>query len=126
MELCEEARKIYEQDLKEVTSRPEFIALEGLYQELQWGYYTTEQTLAARRSLRDDFLSPDGILCRYLKMLKDKPNAPDAIADFKALFENSGSDWEFRFAVNFFLRGEEYTNEPYEKMVSQIEVFDQA
>jgi hypothetical protein len=123
MELCEKARKIYEQDLKEVTSRPEFIALEGLYQELRCGYYSGEQTPAARRSLRDDFLDSDSILCQYLKMLKDKPNAPDAIADFKSLFESRGTDWEFQFAVNFFLRGEEYTNEPYEKMVAQIENF---
>jgi hypothetical protein len=124
--LCEKARRIYRQDLKNVSSRPEFIALEGLFQELRCGYYGSEQTLAARRSLRDDFLAPDGILCQYLEMLEAKPNAPDAIADFKSLFENRDTDWEFRFVVNFFLRGEDYNNEPYEKTVAQIrDFFDQ-
>jgi hypothetical protein len=122
-DLCDDARKIYRQDLKHVTSRPEFIALEGLYQELRCGYYSCEQTSSARRSLHNDFLAVDGILSQYLELLEAKTNAPDTIADFKSLFENQDTDWEFRFVVNFFLRDEEYTNQPYDKMVAQIDEF---
>ena len=125
IELCKKARLIYEQDLQTTTYQPAFIALEGLFQELRLGYYQGAQDLAARQVLRDAFfIAPKKhtILRRYLDALAAKPYTRDVKARFKEFFDKD-SEWEFRFAVNFFLRGEQYNDEPYEKMVKQVKAY---
>lgn len=123
IDLCANAKQIYEQDLNLADYRSESIAIEGLYQELQLGYYQGEQTLNDRAALRDRFFAGGGILERYLSKLIEKPDAPDIKANFEAALKDEHNDWEFQFAINFFLRGEQYTNEPYEEIIRQTESF---
>jgi hypothetical protein len=123
VDLCEAAKLIYEQDLERAVSRPEFIVIEGLYQELQLGYYCRDGSSAARAAFRNEFFAEDGILRRYLRRLSARPNAVDAIADLKTLLNSGAEDWEFRFSINFLLRDREYNNEPYEELLAHIEDF---
>jgi len=124
LELCQAARQIYEQDLQRLTTHQPEIAIEGMYQELQLGYYQGKQTPEARQALRDTFLAADGILRRYLDLLtfgRDPLDVPSIRASFRDLLKDAESNWEFRFAVDFFLRGEnQYGNEPYEEMLAQV------
>ena len=124
LELCQKAKQIYKQDLQQLAIyRPDIIAIEVLYQELELGYYGGEQTLVARKALRDRFFADGGILRRYLKILATKSDAPAIIAGLRASLEGEHGSWEFRFAVNFFLRGDQYSNEPYEEMLVQVGKF---
>jgi hypothetical protein len=118
--LCENARQIYEQDLQGATLRPDQIALETLYQELQLRYFRSSQTLGERKALRKEFLADSGILNRYLQVLAPKPNASDILADLQVCLEDEDGDWEFHFVVNFYLRGVRYCNEPYVKIMEQV------
>jgi hypothetical protein len=124
--LCKKAKQIYEQDLQDSqkpTYRPELIALEGLYQELQIVYYQGEQTLAERKHLYKAFFADNGILRRYLKILAGKPDVSDIRGNFITLLEDKDGDWEFQFTVNFFLRDEHYNDNPYEEMLRQVKSF---
>lgn len=123
VELCEKAKQVYEQDLQTVTSRPEHIAMEGLYHELQLDYYQRDQSQTTRETLQDTFYAESGALRRYLKTLSAKPYASDIKADLKTLLQDENRSWEFRFAVNFFLRGEQYDNEPYKGLLRYIDDF---
>lgn len=49
--LCDECRQIYKQDLGESISRPEAVFIECLYQEIRLGYHQHGKTLAGRRGL---------------------------------------------------------------------------
>ncbi|MCP4524792.1 MAG: hypothetical protein GY833_02585 [Aestuariibacter sp.] len=124
IELCEKARQIYEQDSQKSNSRSEFIVIEGLYQELRLGYYQGRQTLIDRDSLRNRFFADDGILHQYLKILAVKSDTPDIKANLKTALEDENSDWEFQFAVNFFLRGEnQYSDKLYKQLLDQVKGF---
>lgn len=119
IDLCTLATQIYKQHLQTAISQPEQIALEGLYQELQAGYYQGDKTLQARKSLSALFFDEKGILYLYLKELAAKSD-PDAIANFKKLLQNEDINWEFQFAMNFYLRETQYCNDPYEKFCNQV------
>jgi len=128
IQLCKYARDIYLEDFQHPISRPDFIFLEVLYQELQLHYYQEENTSShSRAALRDRFLAGDGIVNNYLKLLTEKWgwDARDILADLIVRLELSDEerDWEFRFAVNFFLRGKEYTNGPYTELVKVVKEF---
>lgn len=118
--LCAEARDIYAEDVQQTHSRPEYIAIETLYQELRLRYYQTERDMAARTALREKFFAADGILNTYLTILAAKPEAPDIQADLMRLLEDEPGDSEFRFVVNFVLRGHGYTDAPYKRMLEHI------
>ncbi len=121
--LCRHAITLYTQDLESPYSRrPELIAVEGLYQELRQGYYAGDGGVAARAMLRNDFLAEGGILHKYVKMLLSLPDAPDSKRNLQE-FLLEKKDWEFRFAVNFFLREDTYSDKPYEALLQQIELF---
>jgi len=123
IELCKSAKQIYELALLELPYSEHILAMECLYQELQLGYYQGGQTLSARQDLRKDFFdddNDDGILSRYLKILSTKPHPRNLKANLIAQLEQDDS-WEFRFAVNFFLRGETYNNEPFDEILQRVE-----
>ncbi len=123
LDLCKEAKKIYLHQLGNSPRDPEVMALEGLYQELQLGYYRT-QTLSARQVLRKTFFDPqNGILHHYLKKLKNKLDSLDTLTIRASFLELIAADWEFCFAVNFYLRGESFNNELCEQVRTQIEEF---
>lgn len=121
LDLCRKARNIYLEDLQTATDRPEQIAVEGLYQELQLRYYAGDGSLAERADLWEQFFADDGILNQFVYPLMQKQNVVDCIENLLALIQDENGDWEIRFAVNFFLRGDTYSDEPFEKMIRQIE-----
>lgn len=121
--LCRQAIDLYAQDLASPYSRrPELIAIEGLYQELRQGYYAGDGGIAARAMLRKDFFAEGGILHKYVKMLLSLPDAPDSKRNLRE-FLLEKKDWEFRFAVNFFLREDSFTDEPYQALLTHVEQF---
>jgi hypothetical protein len=122
--LCKNAAEMYEQDLQSRISGLELIVVEGIYQELRLAFYQQEDTLTARKQLRDTFFSDSGILKKYLDILNSKPENHDMIANFIGfLEEEKNPDWEFQFAVNFFLRHEQYNNEPYTMLIARVKEF---
>lgn len=123
IELSEKAKQIYADDLATTHSRVEYIALEALYQELTLRYYQSTQDAAACVALRQEFFAEKGILHHYLGILATKPNCEDLKADFMKLVEDEQGDWEFRFLINFLLRGEDYTQEPCEQLLKQVAQF---
>ncbi len=124
LDLCRKAAEIYEQDLENRISGLELIVIEGIYQELRLAFYQQEQALAARKQLREAFFSDSGILKKYLDILNCKPEKQDIIANFIGLLEEEKNpDWEFQFAVNFFLRHEQYNNEPYTMLIARVKEF---
>jgi hypothetical protein len=52
-----------------------------------------------------------------------RPDPKDVMEDFKTLLKDERRNWEFQFALNFFLRGDQYDNEPYEEMLKQVAAF---
>ena len=120
IELCHAAEQIYEKELRSSTSsRPEYMVIELCYQKLQSAYHKSDKSPISREAFRNEF---DEILNRYLKMINEKPDARDIGANLIAILEER-DDWEFEFAVNYFLRGGQYNNEPYENMLNQIRMF---
>jgi hypothetical protein len=122
IELCGKAKQIYEKYLKETIYSPHAVALECLYQELQLAYYQSDQTLGARKAIRRRFFATNGILQKYLKLLVNKPDAHDIMANFEKILQDR-VDWEFQFTLNFFLREEHYTDQPYQDMLREVETF---
>jgi hypothetical protein len=53
--------------------------------------------------------------------LIDRPHTLDVVANLKILLERE--DWEFRFTVNFFLRGEQYGDDPYKNLLKRLDDF---
>ncbi len=122
--LCQKAKDIYKQDLQQTISRPEIIAVEGIYQELQVEYHQEEQPLKTKQALQEKFFAKDGILYEYLELLANRPDATDSIADLIRLLEDGNRNWEFRFVINFFLKAEnQYNEEPYQHMLAQVKAF---
>ncbi|MBD3270148.1 hypothetical protein GF376_01335 [Candidatus Peregrinibacteria bacterium] len=125
--LCEQARVIYREYLGNTISRPEFVAIEGLYQELQSRYYqesspVLSQEALQQEALRNEFFTDDGVLNFYLKTLASKPEAQDIMADLRTRLIRE-EDWEFRFVVNFYLRDDQYTNKPYQQIIDAVSSF---
>ncbi|CAK8714208.1 hypothetical protein GCAAIG_03555 [Candidatus Electronema halotolerans] len=120
LDLCWCARDIYQADLQNSISRPEIIAIEGMYQELQLG---CSDNPANREKLYCHFFADDGILRNYLELLIKYPDGVDNIINLKSRLEDEKREWEFRFMVNFCLRGEQFNEEPYEQLCKQIEKF---
>lgn len=122
LDWCKQAKQIYEDDLKTVGCEPETIAIEGLYQELRYGYCSGGSTIENRKDLRDEFFAPDGTLDRYLGLLAGQNEL--AFEDTRRNLLNAlKEDWEFRFSINFFLRRDYYDDKPYEQMRRVIEQF---
>ncbi len=118
--LCEKARDIYQEDLQNAVSSPEIIAIEGLYQELQLGYC---DEVEGREKLRERFFAYNGILRKYLTLLTKHSDHADNFANLITRLQDEESEWEFRFAVNFCLRGEQYSEDHYEQLCRQVESF---
>ncbi len=118
LQLCEQARNIYRSDLEGRNTDPENIMVEAIYQELQLAYYQSKQDSEERGRLRRDFLGENGVVERYIRTLAAKSDLEDIKSNLKELLIG---DWEFRFAVNFFLRSDRYTDEPFEVLMRYID-----
>jgi Trypsin-like peptidase domain len=123
--LCERARNIYKSVLDDIHSEPEDIMIEAIYQELQLAYYQSNQDAEAREDLRQTFLGENGVVQQYIRVLAAKPNLDhdDIKLNLKEMLTGKSNDWEFHFAVNFFLRSDHYTDEPFETIMLYIDQF---
>ena len=122
-QLCQQAQNLYEEYLRETSYYTHSVALEALYQELQYKYYDGDQTLEARKALLNAFFNKDGILQKYLNMLVRKEEKYDILKNLQDVLQK-GKDWEFRFTLNFFMRRDEhYTDEPYQRLLQEIDRF---
>ncbi|MCP4350708.1 MAG: hypothetical protein GY795_35010 [Desulfobacterales bacterium] len=117
LKISEIAIKIYSDTLS-TSIRPDVIIIELLYQKLQLGYYKLESdTESERKSLADSFFST---LNDHLKKLIDKRDSREMIDLFSDTIEN---DWEFQFVLNYFLRMENYNDQPFNRLKQQINDF---
>ncbi|MCP4110701.1 MAG: trypsin-like peptidase domain-containing protein [Desulfobacteraceae bacterium] len=121
--LSEKASEIYETELREARSHHEYIATEVLIHQLQLEYYKSDQSGDSRKALREKFFADTGILHQCLKILFDRPEKSEIKSNFLTLSDEQKGDWEFQFAVNFFLRDEKYTDEPCNLMKEKTEKF---
>jgi hypothetical protein len=121
IKICQAGRKIYADDLSDpTTTRPEIIAIELLYQELQLGYYQHALDAKGRTELRGQFFT---ILDDHLHTLVAKRDAREMIANLLDALED---DWEFQFVINYFLREDVYNEQPYQELKRRVDKFCQA
>ncbi|NJO15905.1 MAG: hypothetical protein HC877_09185 [Thioploca sp.] len=125
-DLCSKAKELYKEYLRDYEtpqshSVGHLIFIEGLYQELQWGYHQENQDVETRRKLHKSFFKEsDGILDSYMEILKSK-NGVEKNRMKTSIKEALKADWEFQFTLNFFLRDNAYNDEPYKLIDKKIE-----
>jgi len=122
IEICQASREVYADYLSNPkTTRPEIIAVELLYQELQLGYYHQHVLdVQGRAELAERFF---GMLDDHLHTLVAERDAREMIANLLDALED---DWEFQFAINYFLREDMYNERPYQKLQQRVNKFRQA
>lgn len=116
--LCCKAVNVYRKYLSETLYQPAYIVSEVLFSELQYNYYKTETpSMQSSQNLHQEFFKKDGILSNCLYELEKKPEGREHIRNLLELLKK---DWEFRFCLNFFLRGKnQYDDEPYKQLMRQ-------
>lgn len=102
---CQVARDAYLVELHRNRSRPERMAIELLFQELQLAHYTRRQAVEP------------GSINGCLDALIEGRDGVEALDD---LLENMESDWEFQFCWNFLQRDSVYNGGPYHSLVAQV------
>ena len=110
---CQQARNILLEYMNTTTNRVEYLALELLYQDLQLRYYQGAQDIKARQNLCQDFFGSEGIASQILATLSSFSRWSRIQATFHDLLQDP-DEWEFRFALNFFLRGNNYDEGPFQ------------
>lgn len=122
-ELCRQAQEICAKRLRQSNvQRPEMWMIEYLFQSLQQ-HANVILDPAQRLFIRDTFLNED--VSKALRMLVDDRNIPpeNRREEQNALTQAMEEDWEFRFTVNYYLRKDQYTNEPFSQLQQQIALF---
>jgi hypothetical protein len=120
---CEQAQNVCAEYLKGLTTQmPEMWTIEYLYQSLQrYARQIPQERESARQALfGDKAMKKKGALQEALEWLVD---GRDANVEKMALKQALEADWEFRFTVNYFLRQDEYSDEPYEELQREIDGF---
>ncbi len=118
---CEQAVGICADRLRQSNvSSPETWTIEYLYQLLQC-HANGIQEPKQREKMRDDF--PDQVhkalgIFYDRKVLSEKWRGERA-----ALTQAIKEDWEFQFTVNYYLRDNNYNENPYNNMMQQIDKF---
>ena len=130
LKLCKIARDIYHDYLYEMATPIEgsssknthVVFFELLYQELQYAYYKENlSALEFRPNAYGEFFNKNGILENSLEIFLRCPNIHDNLQILKDILKKLCSDWEFEFAVNFFLRTDEhYKDQPYSELLRKI------
>lgn len=123
-EVCEKARKIYKTRLQQDDLYPHWWAIECLFQFLQ-AEASSIISIDGRQTLYDKFFSNT-----LVEVLESLVRGRDADVMKLELLEALQKDFfkeggEFRFTVNYFLRGQDYSDEPYERLIQEIESFFQ-
>jgi hypothetical protein len=122
IKICQAAREIYADHLSNpTTARPEIVAIELLYQDLQLGYYQqASNTRQKRAELGEKFFAA---LDDHLRTLIAERNAREMMDNLIDALEN---DWEFQFVINYFLREDAYNEQPYQKLKQHVDDLRQA
>jgi hypothetical protein len=116
VEVCEASREIYAEMLADPrTTRPEMVAIELLFQELQLGtYQNRSNTPAERAALAATFFDA---LPRHLQTLVAERDARHMLPNLVAALDD---DWEFQFTINYFLREDAYDERPYTRLRQEV------
>ncbi len=115
---CRQAQALCADHLREPTIQmPEMWAIEFMYQFLQQ-YAEIIQTPQGRQEIRQSFFGET--VPNALRLLVSNRNAK---VEQNALKRALDTDWEFRFTVNYFLRQDEYGDEPYRELQRRIDEF---
>lgn len=111
-DLCEESVSLFKKRLELSNLRsPEAVAVEWLYQKLQYEYYVNEKR---GNDLLEEIEQAATIA---ISSLEEKWPRPDMVPDFiDALRE----DWELEFLVNYLTNRREYDNETYERLLRNL------
>jgi hypothetical protein len=115
---CRQAQAICAEYLEDPTIQmPEMWAIEFIFQFLQQ-YAGAIQTLQRRGEIRQDFFG-EAVPKALQLLVKNR----DARVEQNALERALETDWEFRFMVNYFLRQDEYSDEPYREFQRRMDDF---
>ena len=127
LKLCETAKDIYYRYFTNLIEKSfleniHLVFIELLYQELQYAYYKEcFPSLEFRPNLYSDFFNENGILENLLRIFLHHSNIHGNLQALKDILKENCIDWEFEFAVNFFLRTDEhYIDKPYKELYRRI------
>lgn len=121
--LCKEAKRLCAEGLRRPRERePEVWVTEYLFQCLQASAQNIQDT-TQRNAIRNIFWEEE-----FPKIMREY-FPPDALADEiryakDCLIERIRADWEFQFTINYYLREDHYTEQPYQRLLESIEGFD--
>jgi hypothetical protein len=117
---CQRAREICKSRLQELNAQtPERWAIEYLFQSLQ--QHTEDiQVRQKREEIHQGFFEQTVPEALQLLTSVDSRHAREEQNALKRALE---ADWEFHFTVNYFLRQDEYNDEPSEKLQQEIAGF---
>lgn len=120
---CQQASNICEDYLQQPNVQsPEMWTIEYLFQSLQQHANAILEP-AQRALIRQQFFSED--LPKALQIFINARDIPPERwrREQNALNQAMKEDWEFQFTVNYYLREEQYSDEPYNKLEQQIKLF---
>lgn len=120
-DLCCKARDIYAQRMQEDTRNPEKWAIECLFQSLQQHADNIQEANKRSRLRQSFFRRKEGDIDTMLTLFAKNPSYTPEMKDF--LIEVLNEDWEFQFTINYYLRDDQYTEQPYNDLVKAIERF---
>jgi hypothetical protein len=117
---CQKAQKMCADRMQEPNvQRPEMWVIEYLFQSLQQ-HANTVQDKNWRRTIREEFFKDvSKALQMFVKGIPPEKWEDEQYAVNQAMEE----DWEFRFTVNYYLREDQYSDEPYNELQRQIDCF---
>ncbi|MCP4112465.1 MAG: hypothetical protein GY749_44220 [Desulfobacteraceae bacterium] len=125
-EHCQEARKICANLIQNSKVRnPERWTIEHLFQSLQKDAAIIQYP-EQREKLRETFL--DKNVSEALQLFTDRDDilVERLQEERDSLMRMMDEDWEFCFTVNYYLREDEYNEQPYNKLRKKIrQFFDQ-
>ncbi len=115
---CQRAQAICVERLQDSSAQmPEMWTIEFLFQSLQQ-HAEDIKDRQKRMEIRQAFLGQ--ALLQALQLLVDGRKAREERYALKRALE---ADWEFQFTVNYFLREDEYNDEPHEELSQRIDDF---
>jgi hypothetical protein len=120
-QICSAAAALYKEQFQNGHYRPAALALEVLYHEIVCQFFMQEKTRQERETLRESFFAANGVLHDYMHALRTR--SEDEIQNFLALVEDEEQSSDFRFCINFFFRGSEYDDTPYQQLLATIRTF---
>jgi hypothetical protein len=119
-EYCRRAQAICASRLQEPNAQaPDRWIIEYLFQSLQQ-HTEAIQVREMREEVHQSFF--EETVPEALQSLIGV-NGRNAREEHRTLKRTLDADWEFRFTVNYFLRQDEYSEEPYKRLYSSIDSF---